>query len=216
MEIQDMNGNVISSLGPGKSKGINIVNWNYRIRNPKVAKGKTFSFGGFTSPLVEAGKYKVVLKKGKDTYEHNFEVMYDPKSLLSIEDRSFKHSTTMKMYDMMQELAYMVYELDAVLVKASELKKKKIVTSLNTLKETLVVTTGDNYVGSSEPQLREKISELYSKIASTYDKPSNSELEYLSIIEDRFNNSKKLYAKILKKTKFKKDMKFKTFEEFVK
>lgn len=82
--------------------------------------------------------------------------MYDPKSLLSIEDRSFKHSTTMKMYDMMQELAYMVYELDEVLVKASELKKKKIVTSLNTLKETLVVTTGDNYVGSSEPQLREK------------------------------------------------------------
>ena len=84
MEVQDMNGSVISSLGPGKSKGINIVNWNYRIRNPKVAKGKTFSFGGFTSPLVEAGKYKVVLKKGKDTYEHNFEVMYDPKSLLSI------------------------------------------------------------------------------------------------------------------------------------
>ena len=216
MEVQDMNGSVISSLGPGKSKGINIVNWNYRIRNPKVAKGKTFSFGGFTSPLVEAGKYKVVLKKGKDTYEHNFEVIYDPKSLLSIEDRSFKHSTTMKMYDMMQELAYMVYELDEVLVKASELKKKKIVTSLNTLKETLVVTTGDNYVGSSEPQLREKMSELYSKIASTYDKPSNSELEYLSIIEDRFNNSKKLYAKILKKAKFKKDMKFKTFEEFVK
>jgi hypothetical protein len=216
MEVQDMNGSVISSLGPGKSKGINIVNWNYRIRNPKVAKGKTFSFGGFTSPLVEAGKYKAVLKKGKDTYEHNFEVMYDPKSLLSIEDRSFKHSTTMKMYDMMQELAYMVYELDEVLVKASELKKKKIVTSLNTLKETLVVTTGDNYVGSSEPQLREKMSELYSKIASTYDKPSNSELEYLSIIEDRFNNSKKLYAKILKKAKFKKDMKFKTFEEFVK
>jgi len=78
------------------------------------------------------------------------------------------------------------------------------------------ITTGDNYVGSSEPQLREKMSELYSKIASTYDKPSNSELEYLSIIEDRFNNSKKLYAKILKKAKFKKDMKFKTFEEFVK
>lgn len=44
MEVQDMNGSVISSLGPGKSKGINIVNWNYRIRNPKVAKGKTFSF----------------------------------------------------------------------------------------------------------------------------------------------------------------------------
>ena len=101
---------------------------------------------------------------------------------------------------------------NAIVVKNHEILNK----TLNTLKETLVVTTGDNYVGSSEPQLREKMSELYSKIASTYDKPSNSELEYLSIIEDRFNNSKKLYAKILKKAKFKKDMKFKTFEEFVK
>ncbi len=67
LEIQDMDGNKIASLGPGKSKGINIVNWNYTIKQPKVAKGKTFSFGGFTSPRVKAGKYKAVITKGKET-----------------------------------------------------------------------------------------------------------------------------------------------------
>jgi len=216
MEIQDMKGNTVSELGPGKSKGINIVKWNYRIKQPKVAKGKTFSFGGFASPKVEAGMYKVVLKKGKDTYEQEFELVYDSKSKLSPEDRELQHKTTMKLYDMTQELAYMVYELDAVLEKATELKSKKLIGKLTPLKESLVITTGDNYVGSAEPQLREKMSDLFSKLAGNYDKPSQTELESLSIISERFTNAKKDYAKIKKKVKFLGDLKLKTFDEFVK
>ncbi len=216
MEIQDMNGKVISKLSPGKSKGINIVNWNYRMTQPKVAKGKTFSFGGFTSPKVEAGTYKVVLKKGKETFENSIEVIYDPKSSLSKEDRVAQHKTTMKMYDMTQELAYMVYELDAISEKANTSKNRKLVSKLNSLKETLVITTGDNYVGSAESQLREKMADLYSKIAGSYDKPSNAELESLSIIEERFNKAKTDYAKLKKKVKFLDQLELKTFEEFVK
>ncbi|WP_405564981.1 WD40/YVTN/BNR-like repeat-containing protein [Polaribacter sp. Asnod6-C07] len=216
LEIQDDNGKVISKLGPGKSKGINIVNWNYRLKNPKVAKGKTFSFGGFTSPLVEAGTYNVVLKKGKDTFTQKIELIYDPKSNLSASDREMKHNTTMKMYNMTEELAYMVYELDAILEKAETLNKKKIVEKLTALKKTLVITTGDNYVGSAEPQLREKMSDLYSKIATSYDKPSNSELESLSIIEERFDTAKVDYQKIKKKVKFLDELNLKSFEEFIK
>ena len=216
MEIQDMDGKVISEIEPGKSKGINIVNWNYSIKQPKVAKGKTFSFGGSTPPNVAAGKYKAVLKKGKDIYEQTFEIIYDPKSKLSLEDRSLKHKTTMKLYDMTQDLAYMVYELDAITEKASEQKNKKLVNSLSKLKESLVITTGDNYVGSAEPQLREKMADLYSKIADSYDKPSNAELENLSIIEEQFNNAKKDYDKIRNKLKFIDELKLKTFEEFIK
>ena len=216
MEIQDMNGKVLSKLTPGKSKGINIVNWGYRIKQPKVAKGKTFSFGGFTSPRVEAGTYKAVIKKGRDIYEHTFDVIYDSKSKLSSADRKMKHSTTMKMYDMTQELAYLVYELDAIVLKATELKKKKLAKALNELKETLVITTGDNYVGAAEPQLREKMADLYSKIAGSYDIPSGAELENLSIIEERFDEAKKSYQKMRKKAKFIEDLELKSFEDFIK
>ena len=215
MEVQDMNGHVINSLSPGKSKGINIVNWMYSMKQPKVAKGKTFSFGGFTSPRVEAGTYKVVLKKGRDTYEHLIEVIYDSTSLLSEAERKQKHQTTMKMYDMTQELAYMVYELDAISAKATELNKKKLIQRLNELKKTLVITTGDNYVGSAEPQLREKMADLYSKIADSYDKPSNAELESLAVIEERFEKAKEMYEKLRRKSRFKDELQLKTFEEFV-
>jgi photosystem II stability/assembly factor-like uncharacterized protein len=213
LEIQDLEGNKIASLGAGKSKGINIVNWNYTIKQPKVAKGKTFSFGGFTSPRVKAGKYKAVITKGKETFENVFEVIYDKHSGLSNKDRDLKHSTTMKMYDMTQELAYMVYELDAILDSSND--DKRLVSKLNTLKETLVITTGDNYVGSAEPQLREKMTDLYSKIAGSYDKPSSAELESLSIIEERFSKAKADFAKLKKKSKLKY-LQLKTFDEFIK
>ncbi|MDA3906778.1 MAG: hypothetical protein PF484_11950 [Bacteroidales bacterium] len=213
-EIQDMNGKVISTLGAGKSKGINIVNWFYSIRQPKTAKGKTFSFGGFTSPRVKAGQYKAVITKGKETFEHVFEVVYDKHSGLSAEERELKFNTTMKMYDMTEELAYIVYELDAILDAVNK-DNKKLISSLNSLKETLVITTGDNYVGSAEPQLREKMADLYAKIAGSYDKPTSNELGNLSIIEERFETAKKDFAKLKKKAKLD-DLVLKSFDEFIK
>ena len=213
MEIQDIAGNKIVSISPGKSKGINIVSWNYTIKNPKVAKGKTFSFGGFTSPRVSAGQYKAVLTKGKETFEHIFEVVNDKSTGLSEADIALKHKTTMKMYDMTQELAYMVYELDA-LYDAVKDKNKKLAASLNELKETLVITTGDNYVSSAEPQLREKMSDLYSMIAGSYDKPTASELESLQVIEKRFNAGKATFEKLKKKAKVE-GLQLQTYEEFI-
>ena len=50
MEIQDMNGNKLTTLSPGKSKGINLVSWNFTGSDPKMAKAKTISYGGFTAP----------------------------------------------------------------------------------------------------------------------------------------------------------------------
>ncbi|MBT8278945.1 MAG: hypothetical protein KJO41_08080 [Bacteroidia bacterium] len=213
MEIQDMEGNKIASISPGKSKGINVVNWNFTIRQPKIAKGKTFSFGGFTSPRVPAGKYKAVLTKGKDTFEHVFEVVNDKNTGLSASDIALKHKTTMKMYDMTQDLAYLVYELDAIYDAVKD-SNKKLAASLYELKETLVVTTGDNYVSSAEPQLREKMADLYSKLAGSYDKPSASELESLKVIEARFNTAKADFEKLKKKAKVD-ELQLKSFDEFV-
>ena len=211
-EIQDMNGNLLSRLGAGKSKGINIVNWNYTIKQPKIAKGKTFSFGGFTSPRVAAGTYKAVIKKGRDTYEKEFDVVYDQSTGLNSEERKMQHEIVMKMYNMVQDLAYLVYELDAIL--EDEKTSKKTTSKLNELKETLVITTGDNYVGMAKRQLREKMADLYSKIASSYDKPSENELNNLSLIEDEFNRAKIKFNKLKKKVKIE-DLSLKSFDEFI-
>ncbi|MDA9992850.1 hypothetical protein N9E58_02340 [Flavobacteriaceae bacterium] len=197
MEIKNSKGEVVSKLSPGKSKGINIVNWSGNTRQPKVARGKTLAFGGFATPRVQAGSYTAVITKGRDVYEHTFEIVYDERSGLTSADRKMKHEIMSKMYKMTEELAYMVYQIDAF-IEASE-TKSKLKSKLNELKKTLVITTGDNYVGSAEPELREKLADLFSKIVGSYDKPSNSELEFLSIVENRYSKARKDFDNISKK-----------------
>lgn len=236
LEIQDANGNKLIELAPGKSKGINIVDWNYNLKPPKMATAKTFAFGGFTSPRVPAGTYKAVIQKGKDTYTTDIIIQYDPKSDVALADRKQQEATTKKLYDMSQELAYMVYELDETVKIAEAAKAQKasnaktvdpLITGMGKLKETLVVTKGDNYVGSAEPQLREKLADLYSKVAQSYYRPNAAELANLEAIQERFNNAKVEFKQIkdknLKKltalqggeNKFQ-TLPIKSFDEFVK
>ena len=215
MEIQDMEGNKLVDIDPGKSKGINIVEWSYTRKQPKVATGKTFSFGGFTSPRVPAGTYKAVITKGKDTFEHTFDLVYDERSGLSEAQRRKKQETTMELYDMTQELAYLVYQVDAYTLQAELTNDKRELQKLQELKETLVITTGDNYVGSAEPQLREKMADLYSKVASSYDEPSAADLENLSLIRDRFEKAKSDFESIRPKVKGGDTLEIASFEAFL-
>ena len=212
MEIQDMDGNKITTLNPGKSKGINTVNWSYNMRTPKIAKAKTLSFGGFTSPTVPAGDYKVVVKKGRDTFEKVIKVAYKNNAGLSDDDRKFQFETVMKLFNMTEELAYMVYVIDELI--SNENTDDQISSKLNELKKSLVITTGDNYVGAAKKQLREKMADLYSKVASSYDKPSANELDNLALIEEEMKSANKRYSKIIKKIK-PELMPEKTFDDFI-
>ena len=235
MEIQDPEGNKVADIDATKKRGINIVTWNYRIKMPKTAKGKTFDFGGFSSPRVSEGKYTVVMKKGKTEYKREIELQYDPKSNISTKDRKAQEEMAMKLYDMTQDLAYLVYQVDesigyAEASKENNVKMDKTVTtvinSLNALKETLVITTGDNYVGQAERQLREDIGNLYSVVNGNFEKPGNSQYQNLAMLEKRMEEAHATYNSIQKKewAKFEKAaskddveaLKVISFEEFLK
>jgi photosystem II stability/assembly factor-like uncharacterized protein len=215
MEIRDAEGNTITTLEPGKQKGLNVVDWGYRRKPPKVAKGKTFSFGGFTAPRVPAGTYTAVITKGRETFEHPFELVYDTRSGLSQAQREQKYQTTMELYDMTQELAYLVYQVDAYQEQAEKAGDRRNQKKLQELKETLVVTTGDNYVGLAAPQLREKMADLYSKVAGAYDVPSAADLDNLALIRDRFEKAKSDFEAIKPRVKGGDTLQLASFEAFL-
>jgi len=216
MEIQDMNGKLINTLAPGKSKGINIVQWNLTRKSPKMAAAKIFSNEGIFASNVPAGTYKVVLTKGKEVYEQTFEVLNDPNSPLSPEEHQEKEGTIVELYDMTQELAYVVYELDEMIATAEMEKNTKMLEKLNDLKQTLVVTSGDRYTEAAEPELKEKILKLNYKVASNYDAPSSSDMANLQLLTKRFDTAKEAFAKLKKKFKSKEPLELMSFEEFLK
>lgn len=233
MEIQDDKGNKIITLSPGKQKGINVVNWDYNTKTPKTASGKILNRAGFISPRVQEGNYKVVITKGKEVYSHNIKVLNDPKSSISAAARLKQNQTARALFNLNEELAYTVYEMDETIKLLTLLIEKnkgyakegsKIKTSFENLKAKMVITTGDNYIASAEKQLREKLGELYYDVASLFTAPSASQLENMEVIKLRFdtaiNDFKTLKSKneasYLKQSK-EQNVPFvlKTFNEFV-
>jgi len=208
MEVQDMNGHKITDLSPTKSKGINVVYWNFNKNIPKMAKGKTLSFGGFASPRVAAGKYKIVMTKGKKTYEHIIEVKYDENSVTTLAERKEQEKLTETLFNMVEDLAYMVYEINENMDKAQEVinnhpkgkkKAQQAYDALDTLLKTLVITTGDNYVASADPELREKMGDLYSGVAGNYGKVTGARLDNFVVVTEEFDTAKERYLAIKEK-----------------
>ena len=56
---------------------------------------------------------------------------------------------------------------------------------------------------------------LYSKVASSYDKPTKAELNNLKVISGRFETAKNDFKKIKEKYIKKQEMEFKSFDEFL-
>ncbi|MCB0549036.1 MAG: hypothetical protein KDD19_15765, partial [Phaeodactylibacter sp.] len=200
MEILDPSGKKVASLVPGKSKGINEVLWNYSYKMPKIATAKTFTFGGFTTPTVPPGTYTVRLTKGKEVYEAALELVPDPESIHSQADRDAQHDSAMKLYNMNESLAYLIDQVDMMMEGASTAKgknpSKKVMklldpfaTELQSMKEELVITTGDNYVGSAEPRLREKIASLYGAVAGYAGRPSNAQIQNLKLLSSQLETA---------------------------
>jgi len=235
MEVQDLDGNTIATLNSGKSKGVNIVDWTYTSRGPKIAEAKTISYGGFAVPRVPAGKYNVVLTKGKDTYTHPIELIYDPNTIVTEEGRKERQRMVKILFDMNEELAYTVYKMNTSIKTAEDLlkedpKAKKVaqpvIDELNTLLKSMVITTGDNYVASAEPELREKLADLYSSVTNNYDKPTGAQMANYEAVKERYDTAMVKYENIHKKQVSKLEdyleknsktpLEFKTFEDFLK
>ena len=106
----------------------------------------------------------------------------------------------------------MVYGMDEVI--SNESINKKVKAKFEELKKTLVITSGDNYVGAAKKQLREKMADLYSKVASSYDRPSSNELDNLMLIEKEMKSGKNKYEKLLKKVDLS-SLSLKSYEDFI-
>jgi len=235
LRILDEQGKEVTKLNPGKQRGINIVRWNFTGKIPKVAKGKTLDIHAFAGPRVPAGTYTLEITKGKNVYKKQFKTLYDTLPQIPLENRKIQEKTVAQLFNMMEDLAYLVYQTDEMIDYARQVKKQnpklskyadKVIEKFTALKKTMVQTTGDNYTQTPEPELREKISLLYNKVVTKYDKPSNSQMKNLKILQreldekhQKFEELKKKYFEKLEKKALKygvEKLKLQTKEEFLK
>ena len=233
-EIVDLKGNQVCKLEAGKLKGINTIDWGFNATAPKVAKGRSLSFAG--APAVAAGKYKLRINKGSDVFEQEIEVRYDPASSFTLSERTEQQRVTGELFSFIQDLAYFVYKVDQwdtclAVYQLQNGASNKTLTRLNgeldALREKMVITTGDNYVGAAEPRLREKLNDIYGTISSYSGAPSVTQLENIASLKSDFEAAKKEFArmeagnikafeKMLERTPGAKKADIAAFEDFLK
>lgn len=148
------------------------------------------------------------MTKGNETYIQEIELKYDDKSVTTLEQRKEQEALTQTLYEMVEDLAFMVYEINETQAKALEViannpkgKKdaQKLFDALENLRKDLVITTGDNYVASADPELREKMADLYSNVATNFNKVSGASKANYELISDEFSKAKKRYQEIMSK-----------------
>ncbi len=201
IEIYDKNGTRLESLAGTRRKGINKLTWNMRMRPPRTALGVRVDYAGFVSPLVEKGTYTVKLLVGDKKYDGSIELADDPLLTHTAEDMALQRSTSMKLYGMVEDLAYFTARVVAMkdtlhkrdtLLTDKTLKKKisVAVDSLESIRKRLIATKGGTAI-TGEERIRERLSDLFANVVGYLGKPTDLQLERMRSLDKEFGDEKK-------------------------
>jgi photosystem II stability/assembly factor-like uncharacterized protein len=188
VEIWDKTGKLIKSLPATKRKGINKVTWDFRQKPPRVVSGVKIDVSGFIGPYVSEGTYTIKLLLDGKAIEKDVVLKYDPRSAHPAEERKFQYETTMKIFQMQENLAYLGDKMKLMLDSAKALGK---LTPTDKVLQNVITAFADKYTiwhsslsasieGTAitgEEKIREKLGMLYYGVASYAGKPTDSQLD---------------------------------------
>ncbi len=202
IEVHDKDGELVYSAPGGRRRGLNRFEWPMRLKPPKAPPATSLTFSPFSlvGPLVPEGTYSVKMIKGDKTYETQVQLVPDPRSPHSAEDRRLERETALKVYQLLGRLTYVVdatidlrdqaRQRAAQLPAADSLRKRveALADSLESLRQTLVAykETG-GYTG--EIRLREKMIELYGNVNGYEGRPTQTQLEEMSGLEHQLDHA---------------------------
>jgi hypothetical protein len=199
IEVYDAKGQLVSTLPAGKRRGINRVNWPMRLPPPKLPPANSLVVGSqytMVGPRVPPGTYTVKLIQDGKTYPSQVELVPDPRSNHSAEDRAIQYETAMKLYDMLGRLTYLADTVKALgdsgkqraegLPKGDRLRQQltTLGDTLETFRATLVATGPGGWL-SGEEQLRERMATIYGGINGYDGRPTKSQIDQVKVLGDR-------------------------------
>ncbi|MDR3747890.1 MAG: glycosyl hydrolase [Acidobacteriota bacterium] len=201
IEIYDPQGKLVSTFPGDKRRGLNRVQWPERAKPPKVppAAGLVENEFAFLGPQVQEGKYTMKLIKGKETYTTTIDMVPDPRTKSTAQDRALQHKTVMQLYDMLGQLTYVVdatvglrdqTRKSAAATTDAQLKAQleKYASSLEDFRSTLVsVKEGGMITG--EKKLRENLGELYGGVNGYSGRPTRSQIESTAVLKKQLDDA---------------------------
>jgi hypothetical protein len=209
LEVYDGDGTLLKTIPGGKRKGMNRVYWATRLKPPKVPPANQL-VPAFQGPRVKDGEYTVKLIKGKTTVSSTFQVVADPRSPHSAEERGFQQQTAMQLYGMLEQMTYVIDSLidlrdqakesGAGLDESAKLRRRleSYSDELEEFRKSIVASSEAGRL-SGEEQLREKLGGLYGNVVRYDGRPTRSQLERIEVLGERLEVAKRRFDELKKK-----------------
>ncbi len=209
LEILDSSGRLLKALPSSKNAGINRVYWNMRLKPPKV--GSSGGLGPILSegPMVAEGTYTVRLSRGQQVFQGEIKLLNDPLTPHTAEERQLRHQTVMRIYALLEDVAYMVdslaeFKKGIATVEQERAKAgpqsllaelKRVAAALENFRRRLVQTEGI----FGEEKVRERLMDLYTAVSGFGGKPTASQTYYVSLLETEVRSAQADFRVILDK-----------------
>jgi hypothetical protein len=181
-----------------------------RLPPPKLPPANSLVIGSqyaLFGPRVLPGTYTVKLVDGDKTYTSQVELVPDPRSTHSAEDRAVQHETALALYAMLGRLTYVADTVKSLEDGAQDRAKKlpagdrlrrqleTLAGSLETFRATLVATGPGGWL-SGEEQLREKMAKVYGGVNGYDGRPTQSQIAQVKVLGDQLTQSEAKLASV--------------------
>ena len=175
VEILNEKGELVDTLAASSRRGISRLEWNMRLKPPRVPPAATAAFESAFGPRVVPGTYTVKLTRGKEVFTTQLAVKMDPRATYTVEDRKAQFAAAMRAYVLLGDLSFDVDRINgaraALLGSAAKLKKDdplaaqmlQLAGRADEIRKKIVATKEGGAI-TGEERIREKTSAVYGAI----------------------------------------------------
>ncbi len=182
VNIYDDQGKRVGSMGGGKRRGMNRVDWPMRLKAPRLPPS-TQLVPAFMGPRLPEGTYRVELVRGDERTTGSVELVGDPRSRHSAEDRRLQQITAIAVYEDLADLTFLADSIADLRTQAeARLDDGRGPTRALTRVRDRLAGFGDELSASKqgmitgEEKLREEYGQLYGAIVGYDGRPTASQL----------------------------------------
>ena len=188
IEVFDRDGRLMGTVPTSKRRGLSRVTWSMRLAPPRVPPAASAAFGAAFGPRVLPGPYTVRMTKDKDVYSTELQVVADPRSTHTLEDRRAGFDLAMKLSGILGDMTFAVDRMNGVRQaledRAAKLPARDgLAARLRAASATVdalrrrIVATKEGGMITGEERLREHLADLYGNVASYDGRPSQAQVE---------------------------------------
>jgi photosystem II stability/assembly factor-like uncharacterized protein len=193
IEVLDASGKVVGTIPSSKRRGLNRATWPMRLKAPQVPRAASAAFGAAIGPRLLPGTYTVRMTKDKQVYTTELQVVPDPRSKHSPEDRRAQLDLATKLYALLGNMTYSVERINNVRLalddRAAKLpandplvnRLRSASAAVDELRKKIVATKEGGAI-TGEERLRENLADLYGNVNGYEGRPSATQVARTEVL----------------------------------